>query len=323
MKRHDEMSKGFFILLLITVIVTIGPTCLAFAQDSIPNFETGEYEKADVAVANYSFSSQRFDNDELGEMESFITSQIVLFAITPVSDGFLHISIPKSKWGEEGTGGSSISLIYVTEGIEDALKWFDAEAYYRIEYQGGYLGVPVAAFETILFGVGPGWEYENGLMEVINVLADSGTVHYSWVPSTDRGMQSSLKIIGVNAPSSVNAGENFVVTVGIEYSLSVGSNISIDLVDPSSSTRVGSNEYTVGGIDSGSSDFTLTAPDSSGTIQLEAQVWLLEDDIWVHDESEWTAPISVDVKKSIPGFPMVTVLIGTAGGLLILWLNKR
>ncbi len=322
MKRHCEKSKGIFILLSITILFTISSICLTFAQD-IPTYDTGRYEEADVGVANYSFSSQRFASDELDDMESFITSQIVLFAITPVSNGFLHISIQGGKWGEKGTGGSPISLIYVTEGMENALNWLEAEAYYQSEYQSGYLGVPVAAFETIIFGVGPGWEYENDLMEHLSVLDDSGTVYYNWVPSTDGGAPSSLTIIGVNVPSSVNAGESFVVTVGIEYALPAESHISIDIVDPSSKTRISSNEYTVGGTDSASSEFTLTAPDSSGTIQLEAQVWLFEDDAWVHDESGWHAPISVDVKKSIPGFPMLSILLGATTGLLILWLNKR
>ena len=322
MKRHYVKSKEIFILLSITILLTISSTCLTFAQE-IPNYDTAQTEEIDVAVASYSFSSQRFASNEFEDMEGFITSQVVLFAITPVSDGFLHISIPDEKWGEEGTDGSPISLIFVTESMEDVLNWFDAEVYYRNEYQSGYRGVPVAAFETILFGVGPGWEFENDLMEHISVLDDSGTVHYSWVPVTGGGAQPSLKITGVYAPSSVNAGEDFVVTVGIEYSLPPNSQISIDIVNPSLSTRVDSSEYTVGGTDSGSSDFTLTAPDSSGTIQLEAQVWLSEDGAWVHDESEWSASISVDVKKSIPGFPTLSILLGATAGLLILWLNKR
>ncbi|MBC8224818.1 hypothetical protein H8E65_09525 [Candidatus Bathyarchaeota archaeon] len=309
-------------MLSITLLITIGSTCLTFAQD-IPNYDTGQYEETDVAVANYSFSSQRFASNELSDMEIFITSQVVLFAITPVSDGFLHLSIPDGKWSEVGTGGSPISLMYVTKSMEDAFDWLEVEAYYRSAYQSGYLGVPVVALETILFGVGPGWEYENDLMEHINVLDDSGTVNYSWVPSTGGGAQSSLKITGVDAPSSVNAGEDFVVTVSIEYSLPAESHISIDIVDPSASTRVASNEYTVGGTNSGSSEFTLTAPGSSGTIQLGAQVWLFENDSWVHDESGWYAPISIDVKKSIPGFPMLSILLGATAGLLILWLNKR
>lgn len=107
------------------------------------------------------------------------------------------------------------------------------------------------------------------------------------------------------------------VTVDIEYSLPEDSRISIDIVDPSSNALIDSNEYTVSGTDFGSSDFPLIAPDTPGAYQLEAEVWPLEDDTWIHDESGWNASISIDVKKPIPGFPMLSILLRATVGLLI------
>jgi hypothetical protein len=320
--RHFIKSKGIIVLQSLSILLIISSTSISLAQN-IPNYETGQYAESNIGVINYSFFSERFSSEQLLEMEEFITSQVQLFAITPVSNGFLDITIPDGMWGEEGTGGTPPTLIFVTDSMEDALNWFDAEEYSRTEFADGYLGVPVFAQDTILFGVGPGWEFEDDKMEHMVVLADSGIVTYSWTPTSGGGADTSLKVTGVDAPSSVNAGEEFVVTVSVEYSLPGESVISIDIADPSTRTRIDDNQYTVGGTSTGSSEFTLTAPDSSGTLVLEAQVWLSSGGTWVHDDSGWSSPISIEVKKSIPGFPVLSLLIGTTAGVLLLWLNKR
>jgi hypothetical protein len=318
--RQNIKLKGLIVLLALTLILSISSMSLIFAQN-IPNYETGLIAESNVGVIIYSFSSERFSADQLVEMEEFITSQVQLFAITPISNGFLDLTVPEGLWGEEGTGGSPPTLIFVTDSMEDALNWFDAEEFSRSEFTDGYLGVPVFAQDTILFGLGPGWEYEDEKMEHMIVLADTGTVSYSWTPSSG-GSETYLKVMEVNAPSTVNAGKEFEVTVSIEYSLPGESLISIDIADPETRTRIDDNQFTVGGTSTGSSQYTLTAPDSSGTLELEAQVWLSSGGTWVDDEG-WATPFEIEVTKSIPGFPMFAILIGTTAGLLILWLNKR
>ena len=321
MKRYFVKSRGVFFLISLSFLLTISTTSLSFAQNVV-NFETGLYAESNIGVISYSFFSERFSADQLVDMEGFITSQVQLFAITPVTNGYLDITIPEGIWGEEGTGGSPPTLIFVTDSMKDALNWFDAEAYSLNEYEDGYLGVPVFTQDTILFGLGPGWEYEDDKMEHMIVLADSGTVTYSWTPSSG-GSETYLKVTDVNSPSTVNAGEEFEVTVSIEYSLPGESLISIDIADPETRTRIDDNQYTVGGTSTGSSQYTLTAPDSSGTLELEAQVWLQSGNTWVHDDSEWSAPITIEVTKSIPGFLTLSILIGVTAGLLLLWLNRR
>lgn len=146
--------------------------------------------------------------------------------------------------------------------------------------------------------------------------------HYMYIQvgSTGSGEYNAW-VTDVDSPSSVKPGELFTVTVDIEISFPTMTTFSVGITDPETGEAIIDIEDQGQGDLSGTYTFDIYAPETEGDYTLGADVVFETPMGWSYTEG---GTQTFDLKVSagggaIPGFPAVSLLLGSLVALAILY----
>lgn len=156
------------------------------------------------------------------------------------------------------------------------------------------------------------------------IMSDTGyEEHYIYIQvgSTGSG-QYSAWVTDVDAPSRVAPGELFNVTVSVQISFPQMTLFAVAVSDPETGEAILEVEDQAVGDQTGSYWFEIAAPETEGDYTLGADIVFETPQGWSYsDDSTQTFDITVSSDSNgggaIPGFPMVSVLLGSLVALAL------
>jgi len=106
----------------------------------------------------------------------------------------------------------------------------------------------------------------------------------------------SAKLVEVEAPSTVQAGEDVTIELTVSYDFSEPTEVSPGIYDPATDELIAEEYDTLEGKGTKAYSFDLTAPSEEKTWELEASVYYKVDEEWLHDETGWGEAFEVEVE---------------------------